>query len=46
MDIRITSPVGNWNDRCNGGDTRTTHKRPRTWKAIDSIVRFFNLRGF
>lgn len=29
--------IGNWNDRHNSGDSRTTRRRPRTWQALDRL---------
>jgi hypothetical protein len=34
---RIGAAVGNWNDRANGGDTRSTRRRPRAWRRLDRL---------
>ena len=36
--------ISAWNDRSNGGDTCTTHRRPRLWKLIDGTLATINRR--
>lgn len=36
--IRAGARLGNWNDRVNGGDTRSTRRRPRVWNALDRLA--------
>ncbi len=35
---KIGARLGNWNDRVNGGDTRTTYRRARVWRTLDRLA--------